>query len=586
MPFQPSTNVYIGTVPFDPSYRHVRYFSDREAQQQYFAALCPMSLRREDYTYQRVDDSIVVPFNAETLYGYNYCMFKNENYGERWFYSFITDVEYVNPNSSRLHLSLDIMQTWFPDCTVKACMVEREHVDDDSIGRNLRDEGINPGMLKQQSLDILDEGSWVTVVSCVVEPTSSGYVNNKGDLYGLLNSGSSRSVFANMSGHDALVDFQSFMQALSNNGQQDAVADAWMVPFWMVSWGGVFRLYDKDDGFGFWLKNRVDSTAAVREHSFTVPFDDCDGYVPKNNKLFTYPFSKLVATTSISQQEYVLEYFSSVKGLGRGSVATLNFSEVSAWEPDTSPFLYPMDYNGMGGEGQDLSISLPSWPTVTWVYQTFANMYSGGYGEKLSASIANSRNSFSTNLETNANSVMASIAQGAVGGAMSGALVGGGWGAALGAGVGAVSSAIGGVASSANALANSETAWENQYRNAKASLAQASLSPNTLKGTISSSAQSLNSGMYQTWFRVYRPRAEIARVIDDYFSMYGYSVGEIKVPNVVGRRSWNYVKTNGSSVVGKVPAGTLAQINRLFDRGITFWHVNDVGNYALDNSIV
>lgn len=119
-----------------------------------------------------------------------------------------------------------------------------------------------------------------------------------------------------------------------------------MVPFWMVSWGGVFRLYDKDDGFGFWLKNRVDSTAAVREHSFTVPFDDCDGYVPKNNKLFTYPFSKLVATTSISQQEYSLEYFSSVKGLGRGSVATLNFSEVSAWEPDTSPFLYPMDYNG------------------------------------------------------------------------------------------------------------------------------------------------------------------------------------------------------------------------------------------------
>lgn len=145
MPFQPSTNIYIGTVPFDPSYRHVRYFSDRDSQQQYFAALCPMSLRREDYTYQRVDDSIVVPFNAETLYGYNYCMFKNENYGDRWFYSFITDVEYVNPNSSRLHLSLDIMQTWFPDCTVKACMVDREHVDDDSIGRNLRDEGINPG---------------------------------------------------------------------------------------------------------------------------------------------------------------------------------------------------------------------------------------------------------------------------------------------------------------------------------------------------------------------------------------------------------------------------------------------------------
>ena len=87
-------------------------------------------------------------------------------------------------------------------------------------------------------------------------------------------------------------------------------------------------------------------------------------------------------------------------------------------------------------------------------------------------------------------------------------------------------------------------------------------------------------------FRKYTCRREMAKQIDNYYSMYGYLVSEIKVPNVVGRRSWNYVKTNGSSVVGKVPAGTLAQINRLFDRGITFWHVNDVGNYALDNSIV
>ena len=52
-------------------------------------------------------------------------MFKNENYGDRWFYSFITDVEFFNPNSSMLHLSLDIMHTWFPDCTVNACMVDR-----------------------------------------------------------------------------------------------------------------------------------------------------------------------------------------------------------------------------------------------------------------------------------------------------------------------------------------------------------------------------------------------------------------------------------------------------------------------------
>ena len=122
--------------------------------------------------------------------------------------------------------------------------------------------------------------------------------------------------------------------------------------------------------------------------------------------------------------------------------------------------------------------------------------------------------------------------------------------------------------------------------NAFASLSKATRTPNTSRGGMNSTTSLVNLGSYTVGFRKYTCRREMAKQIDDYYSMYGYLVSEIKVPNVVGRRSWNYVKTNGSSVVGKVPAGTLAQINRLFDRGITFWHVNDVGNYALDNSIV
>lgn len=585
MSFTPSSNIYIGSVPFDPSYRNYHYIPNRDAQYQHFLSLCPNSLRRGDYTYQRVNNSVVVPFNAETLYGYNYCMFQNENYGDRWFYSFIVDIEYVNPDASRLYLSLDIMQTWFPDCIVNACLVDREHVNDDSIGANLRDEGISPGMLKQQDIDIIGEGSWITLVASVAEPTSFGYVNNEGDVYGLLYSGASRTVFANISGHDALTDFQSFMLALSNNGQQDAVVSAWMVPLWMATWGGVSRLYDKDDGFGFWLRNKVDSTAATRTHSISVDFSDCDGYIPKNNKLFTYPFSKMVVSTSISQQEYAMEFFSAVEGVGKGASAVVQFEEVSAWEPDSTPFIYPLNYNGMGEDGQEFSVNLPSWPTVNWVYQTFMNLYSGGYGEKLATSLANAGESYATGNTNALWSMVASIAGGALSGAAAGSLVPGAGtlaGAAAGAGVAAVSAAT----NYQNTMFTNAINLENQYRNANADLKKASLSPNTLRGTLSSSAQALNSGMYQTWFRVYRPRAEIAKTIDDYFSIYGYRVGEVKTPNITGRKSWNYIKTNGSSVVGEVPSTVLSEINALFDRGITFWHTNDVGNYALDNSIV
>ena len=122
--------------------------------------------------------------------------------------------------------------------------------------------------------------------------------------------------------------------------------------------------------------------------------------------------------------------------------------------------------------------------------------------------------------------------------------------------------------------------------NAFSALSKASRQPNTARGGTNSTAALVNIGSYTMGIRKYTARAEIARQIDDYLSVYGYNVSVNKVPNITGRAAWNYVKTNGSSIVGKVPANVLSQINSLFDRGITFWHTNDVGNYALPNGIV
>ena len=96
----------------------------------------------------------------------------------------------------------------------------------------------------------------------------------------------------------------------------------------------------------------------------------------------------------------------------------------------------------------------------------------------------------------------------------------------------------------------------------------------------------VNIGSYTMGIRKYTCRAEIARQIDDFLSVYGYLVSVNKVPNITGRAAWNYVKTNGSAVTGRAPADVLSMINALFDRGLTFWHTDDIGNYALPNGIV
>ena len=81
-------------------------------------------------------------------------------------------------------------------------------------------------------------------------------------------------------------------------------------------------------------------------------------------------------------------------------------------------------------------------------------------------------------------------------------------------------------------------------------------------------------------------RPEYAKIIDDYLSAFGYKVCRIKQPNITGRNSWNFVKTIDCVIDGNAPDYAIKNIRTLFDRGITLWHNNDVGNYELNNGIV
>lgn len=537
MSFTPSSNIYIGSVPFDPSYRNYHYIPNRNIQYQHFLSLCPNSLRRGDYTYQRVNNSVVVPFNAETLYGYNYCMFQNENYGDRWFYSFITDVEYVNPNSSRLYLSLDLMQTWFPDCTVKPCMVEREHVNDDTIGAHIRDEGIDPGEMVCTSTDYdFGENMWTVVASAAEPLTDATYVNNNGDVYLDVASGVSLSAFDL---DTELGEFKAFIKGLADNGQQDAISAMYMVP--ATTFPGVSS---KSNGYGEW----VDASKPVRQDVLTWPlgFNTLDGYTPKNNKMYCFPFEYAeVSNLSGDNQQLRLEFFST-KG-------TVRLKRTGGVDVNARTLYIPQGYNGMS-DFYEGAVVLPPYPTCNWVYQSWDNMlgqsrYTVNVVEDFNGNpVVQSQGDMYTLAEFN--NMLGNLANLELGG-----------------------------------FANVGGLVQDQY-NTLATISQKQRTPNTSRGGTNSSVTQANIGAYGIAVRKYTCRAEIAEQIDDFFSMYGYLVSIIKTPNITGRQSWNYVKTRGACITGKVPATELRQINALFDRGITFWHTNDVGNYALDNSIV
>jgi hypothetical protein len=81
-------------------------------------------------------------------------------------------------------------------------------------------------------------------------------------------------------------------------------------------------------------------------------------------------------------------------------------------------------------------------------------------------------------------------------------------------------------------------------------------------------------------------KSRYAKQIDDFFTMFGYKVNELKVPNITGRPYWNFVQTIDCNIDGSIPADDLDVIKNMFNKGVTFWHNGaNMGNYSLDNTI-
>ena len=113
MYIEPNTNIRIlKNVPLDNTYDHTIYFSDESSQIAYFQGLQKYNLA--NYTYQRVNRGVArVGIKSDLLYDCNYIMFQNTNFGSKWFYAFITSVEYLNNETSEIRFEIDDIQTWF-----------------------------------------------------------------------------------------------------------------------------------------------------------------------------------------------------------------------------------------------------------------------------------------------------------------------------------------------------------------------------------------------------------------------------------------------------------------------------------------
>ena len=118
---------------------------------------------------------------------------------------------------------------------------------------------------------------------------------------------------------------------------------------------------------------------------------------------------------------------------------------------------------------------------------------------------------------------------------------------------------------------------------------QHSLCPTTAKGNTNGG--DINVCSERNGFSFYKMsiKQEYARIIDEYFTRYGYKVNRLKTPNITGRTYWNYIQIDSQDDLGSgnIPNKYMETINNIARKGVTIWHNHDnIGNFALNNTIV
>jgi hypothetical protein len=102
----------------------------------------------------------------------------------------------------------------------------------------------------------------------------------------------------------------------------------------------------------------------------------------------------------------------------------------------------------------------------------------------------------------------------------------------------------------------------------------------------SNTAFEYGNGYLGFWIITKQIKAEYRKKLSDFFKMYGYKVNELKMPNFHTRQNWNYVQTTACNIMGNFNNDDLQDLKSVFDNGITLWHTDDVGNYALSNEVI
>lgn len=536
MNITPDTNIRLLKCPLKLDNKNQITFSSLANQTSYFMGLNYLEV--EASMYQRKDSSIYYPAIYDDLIPYTYVMYQNENYSNKWFYAFITGMEYLNDNTTRISILTDPFQTWQFDLTYKASFVEREmiNITADVPGANLVPENLETGEYKvaatadvtglapyfvwayaDNTITMIENGSPITIPQFLNPngiPASCSYL-----------------VATSMTGYAYMY------QALKVGNQSEKVIAHFSVPSLACN-ANITRLVNDSYSDVYYISDKATATTKTL---LATP-SSLDGYTPKNNKVRQYPYVYLGFNPPQGNSK-IFRYEDFTSG-------TPSFKFISEINPNPTVYMIPQNYRGKTGDSLSDSATLNGYPQLA----SRVDVYNSWVAENTGI-ISVQQNQAYTNM-------MYDVA---------------------GGGIGLVSniasstankdfSGLGDVAGSGLNLYRTAANYDYYIAMVNAQKEKQAMLPDNV--TLGGSNATLLGYdlMDDNIFTRYNIKYQFAKRIDDYFSMFGYQTNELKVPNVNNRPYWNYIKTQGINLLGNIPNEDLEIIKTLFNNGITLWH--------------
>lgn len=497
-------------VPCDPTYQNVLQWDSVEEQNQFFANMVPVATYTDVQFYQPTRQ-LRVKRQMENCYNINYVAYQNHRYGNKWFYAFVDSMEYLSAESTGLNLSEDIWATWQFDLTFNKSFVERETVSNDGIGVHTLMENLETGdyITTAHSYTRFTPDDMRVIIAMTGVPDAikqklgevASHINPPTVLRGIafpvywIECG----VASNASSMTAA---QIIIDAYTEIAQLDAIV-------------GVFTV------------TKIGENYATMESLGAYPARTLS-FVPRNNKLYCYPYCALNIISS-SGDAKTFRYERMANG---GATGFFKIIHPFGMRPTLSATME--NYAGNNIDIQD-QISLSGFPVLPWV--------NNGYQDWL----AKHKYTMATEF-----------------------------------GAGLATLAVGGLTGNPLAIAGGISATLTSL----SKVAQAEHLPNNLNGTIESTDANAISGKSGFYANCVSVRPEYGRVIDNFFSQYGYKVSTLKDVELHNRQNWDFVQTIGCNVVGRCPATALNAIKEAFDKGVTLWHNGNFNYGTLANPII